>query len=125
MSAGAVVRYAFWDYDHYPFVLSGVVGYEREHHNKQFVYIPAYQGFIRPFAILEGDAGKALSDDLENLGKARRKRDAEVATLFRLRLNQRLGESGLKHPNLFVQHDKETASRLFDEQRKQKAVRHG
>ena len=54
---------AFWSYDQYPYCLWGKI----EEFKGDKVYINSYQGWFKPFKIMEGDAARILIDRLQYL----------------------------------------------------------
>jgi hypothetical protein len=56
--------FAFWKYDQFPFVLGGEATIMNDDGT---VYVPAYQGTVRPVKMLPVDAGKKVKDDLDKL----------------------------------------------------------
>ena len=55
--------YAFWSYDQYPYCLWGKI----DKFKGDRVYIESYQGWFKPFKILEGEEGTLLISKLSNL----------------------------------------------------------
>jgi hypothetical protein len=70
--------WAFWSYDLFPFLLSGLVKKRTvsEGHGRRLVYVQAYQGWFNPEFELEGEEGEKLHKELEALeveyGKAKK-----------------------------------------------------
>ena len=58
--------YAFWSYSRYPYCLWGKI----EKFKGDKVYINSYQGWFKPFKIVEGEAGERLIKSLETLEDA-------------------------------------------------------
>lgn len=61
-------RYAFWEYDQFPFVLSGKVIGGGKKDAEGTVVVEGYGGMrFSPLRIVSGEAGKALSEKLNTL----------------------------------------------------------
>jgi hypothetical protein len=70
------IRYAFWEYDQFPFVLSGeIIGRED---SEGRVRVKGYDGMrFTPLRVISGAKGKIASDNLERLkGLYQSERDA-------------------------------------------------
>ena len=55
--------YAFWSYDRYPYCLWGKI----ERFKGELVYIKSFQGWFKPFKILEGKRAENIISDLFSL----------------------------------------------------------
>lgn len=66
MQRKTVIKYAFWEYDHYPFVLSGKVVGKKDSEGR--VMVEGYGGMrFQPLRILNGDVGRVTSNKLNTL----------------------------------------------------------
>lgn len=74
-------QYAFWEYDQYPFVLSGVVVGKRDRNGR--VTVKGYDGFrFLPIKLVAGERGKAASVQLETLRSQHRAAKAALDKAF-------------------------------------------
>lgn len=76
--------YSFWKYDIFPYCLWGKV----EKFKGDLVYIDSYQGWFKPFLILEGEVGHKKMEELASLRGARREADKRTQAEFRAKLNK-------------------------------------
>lgn len=75
-------QYAFWEYDHYPFVLSGEVVGRPDAEGR--VEVNGYGGLrFKTLRVIDGDEGRRMSDALNHLRELHREALAEVARDFR------------------------------------------
>lgn len=80
-SYSEVKLFAFWEYDHYPYLLGDKIsriGPEGR------VYADAYQGWFKPVAILQVEEGQALWEKLEALRDSYRKESKELLEAYRV-----------------------------------------
>ena len=92
--------FVFWSYDMYPYMLGALTDMTKRQGSKY--YVPAYQGSVRPFAVLDGLAGWRLMRDLEQMREDRRAADNQTAESFRRMLTERLKKDDITHPNKYV-----------------------
>ena len=59
-----MLGYAFWKYDSFPFVLGGEFN---KINDNGLVYVPSYQSWFRPVAIVSLEAGKEIKNKLNKL----------------------------------------------------------
>lgn len=72
-------RYAFWEYDHFPFVLSAKVAERRN----GFVIVEGYGGMsVTPLKIIGGKTGAELSKQLERLREEYRQAQRSISEAY-------------------------------------------
>ncbi|HEY0820997.1 MAG TPA: hypothetical protein VGD46_19580 [Rhizobacter sp.] len=113
----ATDRWAFWTYDQYPYVLGAKVGDSGTRRVPsspprdlpwpgQWVFVPAYMGWVWAFAVLDGAEGAQLKADLEALQEQYRTDWETVKEYFRGRLVERLTQNVIKHPKDHVNYSR-------------------
>ena len=101
-------RWAFWEYDQYPYVLGGVIdeaattrrNTNRRHGGRDVAVIASYGGSaFYPFAIVTGLAGARLQADLEEMHENYYVAQKALGKVYRDKLTARLTRDGITHPN--------------------------
>ena len=92
--------FVFWIYDQFPHMLGSLADMTKR--KGSLYYVPAYQGFVNPFAVLDGVAGWRLLRDLEQLRTDREAATNTVAESFRRMLVERLKKDSITHPREYV-----------------------
>lgn len=91
---------ALWQYDRFPFTLTGVTDPTKTHPVRgDMVYVPSYQGFFKPFAMVDAETGEQLRAELKALEDAHRQALRDLNELYRGRLVKVLDKVGLRHPS--------------------------
>lgn len=88
---------AFWENDIYPFALWGEIDKTKICKDEpEYKYIKSYQGFFKPFLILNEVAARELIKELEELTFLHRTEKERVRKSFRAKLIEVIPE----HPKL-------------------------